>query len=124
MNGDFILDTNAVVALLNGQTNLTNLLVQANWIGISIITELEFLSFPNLTANDQALFQQFKNRVEVINLDTTDTALLQEIVAIRRAYKVKLPDAIIAACTVQRGATLITNDFGFTKISNLLLQGF
>lgn len=124
MNGNYLLDTNAVVSLLNGHSSLSNLLVQANWVGISIITEFEFLSFPNLTSTDESVFQQFKSRVELVNLSTSDTQLVQEIISVRRTFKVKLPDAIIAASASLHGATLVTNDVGFTKISNLTIQTF
>ncbi len=124
MNGNFLLDTNAVVALLNGHVGLSNLLAQANWIGISIITEFEFLSFPNLSTNDEVLFQQFKTRVEVLGLTANDADLLKEVIDIRRTYKVKLPDAIIAASAITRSATLLSNDAGFSKISKLLAQTF
>ncbi len=124
MNGNFVLDTNAVVALLSGHAGLTKLLAQANWLGISVITELEFLSFSNLSANDEAVFQQFKSRIEVLDLSATDVALMKEIISIRRVHKVKLPDAIIAASTIQRSATLISNDAGFAKINNLMTQSF
>lgn len=124
MNGNFVLDTNAVVALLNGHAGLTKLLAQANWVGISVISELEFLSFPNLSANDEAVFQQFKSRIEVLDLSATDVVLTKEIISIRRAHTVKLPDAIIAASTIQRNATLISNDAGFAKIGSLMLQTF
>lgn len=63
MNGRYVLDTNAVIALLNGDAALLQLLNQATWIGISVIVELEFLSFPKLSAHDAALFQQFRRRL-------------------------------------------------------------
>lgn len=124
MNGNFVLDTNAVVGLLRGHAGLAKLLLQANWVGISVITELEFLSFPNLTPNDEAVFQQFKSRIEVLDLSSMDVVLTKEAISIRRMHKVKLPDAIIAASTIRRGATLISNDTGFLKIGNLAVQAF
>lgn len=46
--GRYLLDTNAVVALLQGHTGLGQHLSDAEWVGISIITQLEFLAFPGL----------------------------------------------------------------------------
>ncbi len=43
MNGRYLLDTNAVVALLKGHPDLLRLLSAATWVGISVVTELEFL---------------------------------------------------------------------------------
>jgi predicted nucleic acid-binding protein len=124
MNGRFVLDTNAVIALLSGHSGLLTLLNSAVWVGISIVTELEFLSFPNLSANDAKLFHQFKNRVDVIGLVPSDANLLQQIVQIRKRFKLKLPDSIIAALTIQQQAVLISNDAVFERISELSLQQF
>lgn len=124
MNGKFLLDTNAVVALLNGNTPLVQTLQAATWVGISVITELEFLSFSGLTPQDEALFQQFKGRVEVIDLQTANHKLLARIVEIRKLSRVKLPDAIIAASAIDNDATLLTQDAGFSKIAQLSVQPF
>ena len=124
MNGKFLLDTNAVIALLNGHALVTALLQSATWVGITVITELEFLSFSGLSEQDKWLFEQFKNRIEVINLDTNDAALIQAICQIRQAYRLKLPDAIIGAAAIQHQATLLSNDAIFARITTLPLQIF
>ena len=41
----YLLDTNAIVALLQGNLQLLQLLQNADWIGISIISQIEFLAF-------------------------------------------------------------------------------
>jgi len=85
---------------------------------------LEFLSFPGLTQQGEALFQQFKSRVEVIDLQASDNKLLARIFEVRKLSKVKLPDAIIAAAAIENGASLLTQDAGFSKIALLSIQGF
>lgn len=124
MNGKFLLDTNGVVALLGGNASLIQTLQTATWVGISIITELEFLSFSGLTPQDEAVFQQFKSRVEVIDLQASDNKLLARIIEVRKLSKTKLPDAIIAASAIENGATLLTQDAGFSKIALLSVLVF
>lgn len=124
MNGRFLLDTNAVVALLKGNSTLDQILQSANWVGISIITELEFLAFSGLSAQDEALFQQFKERVEIVELKMSDSDLLRRIIAIRQLGNHKMPDAIIAASALERMSSLLTQDVGFSKIPNLSVQRF
>lgn len=124
MNGRFLLDTNAVVGLLKGNASLIQTLQAATWIGISVITELEFLSFPGLTTTDGSLFQQFKSRVEVIDLQASNDKLLTCIIEIRKLGKVKLPDAIIAAMAIENNATLLTQDVDFSRIALLSVQNF
>ena len=103
---------------------MLQLLKGAKWIGISVIVELEFLSFPQLSDSDAKLFSQFKNRVETISLDSTNEDLLQNIVRIRQKSKIKLPDAIIAATAMNENAALVSNDVSFNRIDHLNLQTF
>ncbi len=124
MNGRFLLDTNAVIGLLSGNAALLQLLKGAKWIGISVIVELEFLSFPQLSDSDAKLFAQFKSRVDSISLDSTNEDLLQNIVRIRQKSKIKLPDAIIAATAMNENAALVSNDVSFNRIDHLNLLTF
>lgn len=118
----FVLDTNAVVSLLNGNRELAARLEAAAYVGISVITYLEFLAFDGLTDDDRKSFEQFCSRVEIVPLvhndDLADTAL-----QLRRKHRLKLPDAIIGATAFCRKALLITNDTHFTAISSVTVQG-
>lgn len=97
---------------------------EAEWIGISIITELEFLSFSNLSSNDAALFQQFKSRIYVIPLETSNSSLLKTIVQLRQSYNLKLPDAIIAGSALSERATLVSNDAVFSRVHTVAVKTF
>jgi predicted nucleic acid-binding protein len=69
MNGErYLLDTNAVISLLGGNRPLAERLEKAEWVGISIISQLEFLVFPELSEEDKRLFEAFAARVEVVGL--------------------------------------------------------
>ncbi len=114
-----LLDTNAIVALLQGDVRLVQLLQQAEWIGISVISRIEFLAFSGLTEADRQLFQCFLQRVEVIGLAADDAALIEKIIAVRQQHRLKLPDAVIAAMAMQKGAALVTADREFAKITAL-----
>jgi hypothetical protein len=46
--GRYLLDTNAIVSLLGGNRLLSDKLDLASWIGISIVSYLEFLVLPSL----------------------------------------------------------------------------
>ncbi|MCC7505231.1 MAG: type II toxin-antitoxin system VapC family toxin [Saprospiraceae bacterium] len=124
MNGRFLLDTNAVIALLKGNDNIAFILTDANWVGISVITELEFLSFPDLSVKDESIFNQFISRVEVLGVDSQNPAFIGTIIQIRKQNKIKLPDAIIAATALYQQATLISNDDVLFKIPDLLVRKF
>lgn len=57
MSGNrYLLDTNAIIALLQKDPSLIKLLRNAEWIGISVISQLEFLVFTGLSEADKQLF--------------------------------------------------------------------
>jgi tRNA(fMet)-specific endonuclease VapC len=72
----FLLDTNAIIALLAGNIQVIELLRDADWIGISIISYLEFLAFSGLTDTDRDLFNQLIQRIDVIGLAVNNVTLL------------------------------------------------
>jgi tRNA(fMet)-specific endonuclease VapC len=120
MNGNrYVLDTNAIVSLLQGSSQLIQLLQYADWIGVSVISQIEFLAFSGLSQEDRQLFEQFLQRVELISLVASDTVLIKKIIEIRQQYRLKLPDAVIAAMTIQNSASLVTADLEFTKVTIL-----
>jgi len=120
MSGNrYVLDTNAIVALLQGNFQLIELLKDADWLGISVISQIEFLVFPGLTQNDCQIFEQFLQRVNVLGLVATDIILLEKIIEIRQQHRLKLPDAVIAAMAIQNSASLVTADREFAKVTIL-----
>ena len=111
MNGkSYFLDTNAAISLLKGAPFPYKLLEKANRIYLSVISYLEYMAYKNLSQADIDLFNQFISRIDVIPLDVKDQRLMNEIIKIRRTYKLKLPDCIIAASALANKATLITAD--------------
>ncbi|MBE9211740.1 type II toxin-antitoxin system VapC family toxin [Plectonema cf. radiosum LEGE 06105] len=117
----YLLDTNAIVSLLQGSEQLIRLLQNAEWVGISVISQIEFLAFSELSESDRQLFEQFLKRVEVINLVASNNLLIEQIIQIRLQYRVKLPDAIIASTGLQVRASLVTNDRELTKVTSLTI---
>jgi predicted nucleic acid-binding protein len=117
-----LLDTNAVVSFLAGNRELSVKMENAEYVGISIITYLEFLAFDGLTDSDRDCFATFCKRVHIEPLTIDDNSLLQQALDLRSNYRLKLPDAIIGATALSRNATLITNDSHFNSISSLTVQ--
>ena len=120
----YLLYTNAVVALFQGNTQLMRRLQSAEWIGISIITQIEFLAFSGLNGKDKQLFNRFLQRVDVIGLDSEQRELIDLVIGLRQQYGVKLPDAIIAATAIKCEANLITADRQFQKVQELDVVNF
>jgi len=54
--------------------------------------------------------------VEVIDLASTDTLLIEKIIEIRQQFRLKSPDAIIAAMAIQNSSSVVTADREFAKV--------
>ena len=116
MNGNkLFVDTNIVLYFLKGDPQVVDLISDKDLV-VSVITEIELLSFPHLTAENE---QQIKNLLK----DCTILDLKQEVkeltIEFRRKYKIKLPDSIIAASAFFQKIPLLTSDKGFKKIEEL-----
>jgi tRNA(fMet)-specific endonuclease VapC len=125
MNGNrYLLDTNAIIALFQGNQQLIQLLQNAEWIGISIISQLEFLAFSELNEADILTFNQFIQRVEVLGLQPSQTNLIQLIIQLRQQYRLPLPDAMIAGMAINSNASLVTADQQLHNIQGLTIVKF
>ena len=124
MNGNkYFFDTNAIIAYLKGNEFIDNTILDAVWIGTSVICIIEFLSFPELTDEDALLLNTFLSRIEVIGI-SDNLFFLKSHATFKAESRLKLPDAIIAKCAIQRQATLISNDKHFQNINPLTLLRF
>jgi predicted nucleic acid-binding protein len=112
----FLLDTNVVIYLLGGR--LRHSLPQGDF-GVSVITEIELPSFPALSPDDDQVMRGFLD--EVVRYPLTD-AIRDQTISLRRQFRLKLPDALIAATALDAGATLLTNDQQLHIVPHLNVQ--
>ena len=118
MNGiDYLLDTNAIIYLLAGNTCMKDYL--SSNFGLSIISQMEVLSLNNISINEEDLINLFLDECKVINLNNS---IVETTIILRKNYKIKLPDAIVAATSIFCDVPLITADKGFSKIKELKLE--
>jgi predicted nucleic acid-binding protein len=116
MNGNFLLDTNALIRLLAG-VSLSETVSRANpEVCISVITEIELLSFPKLTHSEESKIRSLLSKLNVVMLDS---AIKDKTIQIRRLYSLKTPDAIIAATAICSNAIIVTDDKIFSRIKSL-----
>lgn len=124
MSGNrYFFDSNAIIAYLKGNEFIGDSILDAAWIGTSVICIIEFLSFPNLSDEDLLLLNIFLSRIEKIGI-SDNLYFLKDYAAFKIQSKLKLPDAIIARCAIQRQATLISNDKYFQNINGLSVLQF
>jgi predicted nucleic acid-binding protein len=115
--GKFLLDTNAVLYILGGDEALAQLLHREQ-LHISIITEMELLSYKNITSKER---QQIKNFLADFIIANITEAIKEKAIEIKKRSHLKLPDSIIAATAITLGLPLVTSDRQFKTITDLNL---
>ncbi len=111
---DYLADTNAIIYLLTGNECMKPFLFKK--LGMSIITVMELLSFPDITADEDARLRKFMRVCKVIDISDE---IKEKTIQIRRTYRTKLPDSIIAATAIINDVSLITADNGIFKVEEL-----
>ena len=71
-----VLDTNALIFFFKGDSEISNL-VKKNHVIISVISVLEYLSFKKLTSEEESLFKEFCDEIEVVNLSVLENKKLK-----------------------------------------------
>lgn len=118
--GQYLMDNNVISNYFSGLFTEKTMDFIADVIdqipNISVITEIEALSWINPDKSKEAIVQEFIQDATVLGL-TPD--VISECVKIRRSKKIKTPDAIIAATAIVHSLTLITSDSDFNNIQGL-----
>ncbi len=116
MSGNkLFVDTNILIFLLNGDPDIAKIL-DGKELVISVITELELKSFPQISEKELKVIDDLVNECQVINLNQEVKKLAVEI---RRASNLKLPDAIVAASSYYSKLPIFTADKEFEKLDEI-----
>jgi len=113
MKLDYLLDTNILILLFNNK--LAEAIPDGN-LGYSIITEIELLSFSRLIEDEENLI---KENLKTLYQATLTADIAHKTILLRRQYRLKTPDAIIAATAWEFDATLLTNDLQLSQITEI-----
>jgi len=122
---NYLLDTNTIIYFLQqqfspGAAAFVDDLLMTSKPCFSVITEIELLCWKTASPKDIQLIKDFINDATVIELENT---IKYATVDIRKAHKIKLPDAIIAATALVYNLSLITRNVSdFKKITGLRLK--
>jgi predicted nucleic acid-binding protein len=116
MNGNkLFVDTNICIYLLNNDHVVADLL-DGYSIYISFITEIELYAYHSHNPSAKQILDEFIEDVNVVNINIP---IKQKTIEVRRDYKLKLPDSIIAASALIENVSFITADKGFRKLPEL-----
>ena len=116
-----LLDSNIAIYLIKGgldyevEQKLRN--ATLNGSNLSVITKIEILGFAFPTNEIQAKTERFITNSNILPLNDE---IVEKTIEIRRIYKIKLPDALIAATAIVFDLTFVSrNDKDFTQIPEL-----
>jgi predicted nucleic acid-binding protein len=120
MSGKAVLDSNAIMDLFNGRIPLESFerALADNEQIISVVTELELLSFPRISEEQETKIKLFLAKRKIVPLTEE---IKGKTIEFRRETNKKLPDSIIAATSIVSNATLLTSD---KELLNVSFPGF
>ena len=120
MGKKYLTDSNAVIDYLSGKFGEKAMTFMNKVIddipNISVITKIEILGYETNHKDYKLLFDFASDSIVIGLIDE----IVNQTIEIRKIYKIKTPDAIIAASAMVNKLTLITrNTKDFEKIEGL-----
>ena len=118
---EYLIDTNVAIeyigeALPEKALTMMDGIIDGQFY-ISVINKIELLGFAGITENEELKFQEFINAADIVELNED---IINRTIEVRKQYKIKLPDAIIAATALVSELTIISrNTKDFVKIKGL-----
>lgn len=110
--GSLVLDTSVAIDILGGDERAAAL-VQGAIVYVSVITRVELLSVAKPRTHSPEAAKAFLADCKLVQFSDEVQDLT---IRLRKTYKLKLPDAAIAATAAWLNARLITADEAFTRI--------
>ena len=87
---------------------------------VSVVTVVELLRFPKLSAAEEKGIRQFLSLCSVVGLDIL---IADSAGSIGRIYTLKLADSVIAATALNNGSTLLTRNLrDFRRVPSLVVK--
>jgi predicted nucleic acid-binding protein len=118
MNGtDFLVDTNILIRLFNGDKAL-GVFLQGKNLFMSFITEMELLSKPRMSPDEVKLLENLIRECVVIDLNQI---IKQDAIYFRKSKRLKLPDAIVASTAKYLKLPFLSSDSDFKGLEGIEL---
>ncbi|MDR1250224.1 MAG: type II toxin-antitoxin system VapC family toxin [Treponema sp.] len=110
----YVLDTNVFISFVKGLLGTTPAasLPMDGKIYISVITRIEALAYPQMTAKEEEKIRTVLRHIHVIPLNRK---VEENTIRFRAKVKIKLPDSIISATAITLKAILLSNDSDLLK---------
>jgi predicted nucleic acid-binding protein len=111
---DFIVDTNFLI-FVSDENKIVLPFLEYN-IAVSYITEMELLGVFSISKNQKLAMEKILNQCYVIDCSKEIKELA---IKLKQKYKIKLPDAIIAATAIDKQLPFVSADSDFKVIKEL-----
>ncbi len=117
MSGEGVcIDSNLITYAIGGSKSVARRLKGTTGV-ISVIAEIEALSYPDLEKSESEAIHEFIARCTVVGIADR---IKMEAVRIRKTHGLKLPDAVVAATAIALNLTLLSADKVFFKLGDEL----
>ena len=121
----WLLDTNVLIDAFAGESTALAALQKARsdsaeWIGFSSMTCLEIFGYSGLNKEDE---EGLRNLIAGFAEVAISAEVIEQAIHIRRATKIEVADAIIAATAIVKGAEVITRNVDdFKRVPSLVVR--
>jgi len=121
MAAQYLIDTSAAIKYLNQTLAPAGIAFIDSFINndctISFISEIELQVWNPANPDDITVYEQFVLQANVLGINAE---IISETIGIRKNYRLKIADAIIAATALVSELTVVAdNDSDFSKIPSL-----
>lgn len=121
MGTQFLIDTSTAIKYINKTLPSTGILFIDGFIRhnrmISFVTEIELQAWNPPNPADLIVYQQFIAQANIIGINSE---IIAETIVIRKNFRLKLADALIAATALHLNLELVAdNDHDFMKVPSL-----
>lgn len=124
MSGNYLLDTNIIIALFASEISVLNNLVQADQVFIPSIAVGELYFGAKKSARSEKNLEQIEKFIKNVKVIGCDSDTARQYGDVKNKLRIKgrpLPenDVWIAALALQYGLSLVTRDAHFQQVENL-----
>ncbi|MDR1106873.1 MAG: type II toxin-antitoxin system VapC family toxin [Treponema sp.] len=111
----YVLDSNVFISFVKGLLGTTPAaaLPVDGKIFISVITRIETLAYPQISAKEEEKILAVLRHIPVVPLTRR---VEKNAIIFRKKTKMKLPDCIVAATAITLDAVLLSNDSGLLNV--------
>lgn len=120
MSEIFLLDSNTIMYLMNGDTEL-NKVTNGRTLAMSFVNEIELFGWPQIIIGNKKIIQSFFDECYFYDYSAD---IKNRTIELRMKYRLKLGDAFIAATALEYDLTLLSADKSFLKVEGLNLVNF